>query len=125
MTNEYLHSDLTKVILRAFYNVYNKLGYGFLESVYQNAMLLELKKLGLSCEKEKAVKVYYDNEIVGSFFADIIVEAKVIIELKAVSKIVAKHEVQLVNYLKGTSLKVGLLLNFGHEPETKRKVWLE
>ena len=125
MTSEYLYSDLTKVILRAFYNVYNKLGYGFLESVYQNAMLLELKKLGLSCEKEKAIEVYYDNEIVGSFFADIIVEDKVIIELKAVSKLIPKYEVQLVNYLKGTNLKVGLLLNFGHEPEKKRKVWLE
>ncbi|RUA28238.1 MAG: GxxExxY protein [Bacteroidetes bacterium] len=124
MTSEYLYSDLTKIILRAYYNTYNKLGYGFLESVYQNAMMLELKKQGLHCEKETAINVYYDNQIVGSFFADIIVENKVILELKAVSILIPKYEVQLVNYLKGTGLKVGLLLNFGHEPDARRKVWL-
>ena len=125
MEIDYLHSDLTKTILRAYYSVYNKLGYGFLESVYQNSMMIELKKLGLKCEKEKKIKVYYDEVLVGNYIADIIVEDKVILELKAVSKINPKHEVQLVNYLKATGVKVGLLLNFGKEPEQSRKTWLK
>jgi len=100
----------------------NSLGYGFLEKVYHNAMLIELKKLGLKFESEQSIKVYYDGIIVGDYIADIIVEQKVIVELKAVSKLNQKHEVQLVNYLKGTGIPVGLLLNFGEEPDQRRKV---
>jgi GxxExxY protein len=122
---DYLHSDLTDKILRAYYLVYNKLGYGFLESVYHNSMMIELKKLGLKCEKEKKIKVYYDGILVGNYAADIIVEDKVIIELKAISKINPQHEVQLINYLKATGIKVGLLLNFGKKPEHSRKTWLK
>ena len=124
MEMDYLHSDLTKIILRAYYSVYNELGYGFLESVYHNSMMIELKKLGLKCEKEKKIEVYYDGILVGNYAADIIVEEKVIIELKAVSKLNSQHEVQLINYLKATGIKVGLLLNFGKEPEHSRKTWL-
>jgi len=122
---DYLHSDLTDKILRAYYLVYNKLGYGFLESVYHNSMMIELKKLGLKCEKEKKIKVYYDGILVGNYAADIIVEDKVIIELKAISKLNSQHEVQLINYLKATGIKVGLLLNFGKKPEHSRKTWLK
>jgi GxxExxY protein len=122
---DYLHSDLTDKILRAYYLVYNKLGYGFLESVYHNSMMIELKKLGLRCEKEKKIKVYYDGILVGNYIADIIVEDKVILELKAVSKLNPQHEVQLINYLKATGIKVGLLLNFGKKPEHSRKTWLK
>lgn len=79
----YKHSQLTEKILKAYYNVYNKLGYGFLEKVYENALMIELMKLGLECEKQRAIDVYYDEKRVGEYYADIIVENKVIIELKA------------------------------------------
>ena len=125
MEIDYLHSDLTKKILRAYYSVYNELGYGFLESVYHNSMMIELKKLGLKCEKEKKIEVHYDGVLVGNYIADIVVEEKVILELKAVSKINPRHEIQLINYLKATGIKVGLLLNFGNEPEHSRKTWLK
>ena len=118
----YLYTDLTGEIIGAFYTVYNKLGFGFLEKVYHNAMLIELKKLGISYKSEQPIKVYYDDVIVGEYIADIIIENKVIVELKAVSKLNQKHEVQLVNYLKGTDIPVGLLLNFGEEPDQRRKV---
>jgi GxxExxY protein len=118
----YLYTDLTREIIGAFYTVYSNLGFGFLEKVYHNAMLIELKKLGLKFESEQSIKVYYDGIIVGDYNADIIVDQKVIVELKAVSKLNQKHEVQLVNYLKGTGIPVGLLLNFGEEPGQRRKV---
>ncbi len=122
MDMNYKHSDITSTILKAFYNVYNELGYGFLEKVYENSMIIELQKLGLSCESQKPIKVYYNNKIVGDYYADIIVENKIIIELKAVEKIIKIHEVQLVNYLKATDIEVGLLLNFGSEPQHIRRV---
>ena len=118
----YLYTDLTGEIIGAFYTVYNNLGFGFLEKVYHNAMLIELKKLGINYKSEQPIKVYYDEVIIGEYIADIIVENKVIVELKAVSKLNQKHEVQLVNYLKGTGIPVGLLLNFGEEPDQIRKV---
>ena len=122
METNHKHSDITSKILKAFYNVYNELGYGFLEKVYENAMFIELEKQVLFCERQEAIKVYYKNELVGDYYADIIVENKVIIELKAVEKIIKKHEVQLVNYLKATDIEVGLLLNFGSEPQIVRRV---
>ncbi len=94
----------------------------FLEKVYENAMLIELKKLGLECEKQKQIDVYYDNQNIGLYFADIIVENKVIIELKAAEDLIEVHEAQLVNYIKATDIEVGLLLNFGKEAQYKRKV---
>jgi GxxExxY protein len=119
----YLHSDLTKIIIKAYYNVYNKLGYGFLEKVYENALMIELQKFDLHCEKQKPIQVYYDDKHVGEYFADIIVNDCVIIELKASDCLVEEHEAQLINYLRATNIEVGLLLNFGREAEFKRKAF--
>jgi len=122
MNDNFKHSDITNVIIKAYYNVYNKLGFGFLEKVYENSMMIELKKLGLKCYKQVPIKVYYDNETVGDYYADIVVENVVIIELKAAKSLCEEHEIQLVNYLKATDVEVGLLLNFGKGTEFKRKV---
>ena len=118
---KYLYEELSSKIIQSIYRVYDKLGYGFLESVYENALLIELKRLGVGVENQKELKVYYDNEIVGIFRSDIIVEDKIIIELKSVVSLTKIHEVQLVNYLKSTKLKVGILVNFGEKLEIKRK----
>jgi len=104
---------LTERIIGCAYTVYNTLGAGFLESVYKNAMLIELNKAGLQAESEKPITVYYDDQIVGNFFADIVVNNEVIIELKAVEMISKAHEVQLVNYLNAVNKDIGLLINFG------------
>jgi len=120
--DNYLHSDLTDLIIKAFYNVYNKLGYGFLEKVYENGMLIELKRLGLNAEKQKQLKVFYDEFEIGEYYADIIVNDCVIVELKAAESICPEHEAQLINYLKASDIEVGLLLNFGKEPKFKRRV---
>ena len=101
----------------------NKLGFGFLEKVYENAMMIELMEMGLYCEKQKPIKVYYKEKTVGEYFADIMVENRVIIELKAAEAIAEEHELQLINYLKATETEVRLLLNFGKKPEFKRKVF--
>jgi len=119
----YMHSDLTEKIIKAFYKVYNKLGYGFLEKVYENAMSIELKNAGLQHCKQHPIKVYYDEEQIGSYYADIIVEERVIIELKAAEGLCEEHEAQLINYLRATEIEVGLLLNFGKEPQIRRKVF--
>ncbi|WP_372754567.1 GxxExxY protein [Labilibaculum sp.] len=119
----YLHSETTGLILKAFFNVYNGLGYGFLEKVYERAMILELNSLGLKVEEQKKITVFYKDEKVGDYFADLIINDQVIIELKAVERIAPEHEVQLVNYLKATNIQVGLLLNFGAKPQYKRKVF--
>jgi len=118
----YLHSELSGKILKAFYTVYNTLGFGFLEKVYENAMMIELKNLGLQCSQQQNIDVYYNEENVGDYYADIIVEDKIIIELKAAKTLSAEHEAQLVNYLRATDIEVGLLLNFGKKPEHKRRV---
>ncbi|MGQ0828108.1 MAG: GxxExxY protein [Bacteroidota bacterium] len=112
MNDNYKHSDITGKILKSYFNVYNILGYGFLEKVYENALIIELKKSGLQCEKQRPIDVFYDNQNIGLYFADIVVENKVIIELKAAEGIIEEHEAQLVNYLKATDIEVGLLLNF-------------
>lgn len=122
MANDFKYSDITGKIIKAFYIVYNKLGYGFLEKVYENAMMIELRKLGLNCENQKSISVYYDEELVGDYNADIIVEDKVIVELKAIEGLIQKNELQLVNYLKATRIEVGLLLNFGPKPQHIRRV---
>lgn len=118
----YIHSEITDLIIKAFYNVYNKLGYGFLEKVYENGMMIELKRLGLNAEKQKQLKVFYDEFEIGEYYADIIVNDCVIVELKAAEAICPEHEAQLVNYLKASDIEVGLLLNFGKEPKFKRRV---
>ncbi|MBE9529689.1 MAG: GxxExxY protein [Proteobacteria bacterium] len=117
------YSNLTEKIIKAAYTVHNVLGFGFLEKVYQNALIIELRKMGLSILSEETITVYYENEIVGEYVADIVVEGKVILELKAVKELTEIHEVQLVNYLKATGIEVGLLINFGHSVQIKRKVF--
>ncbi len=123
LNDKHLHSALTGIIIKAYYNVYNKLGYGFLEKVYENAMMIELKKFDLKCEKQKPITVLYNNETVGEYFADIIVNNCIILELKAAECLLDEHEAQLINYLRATNVEVGLLLNFGKEAEFKRKAF--
>jgi len=122
MNTNFLYSEITDLILKAFFKVYNKLGHGFLEKVYENAMIIELNRLGLRCEKQKKIDVYYDEFLIGEYYADILVNEVVVVELKAAETLVPEHEVQLVNYLRGTDLEVGLLLYFGKGPQFKRKV---
>ncbi|RLD20249.1 MAG: GxxExxY protein [Bacteroidetes bacterium] len=114
---------LTGKILTCFYEVYNDLGFGFLEKVYERAMLAELKRKGLNCVSQQPIKVFYRGDTVGQYFADIIVENLVIIELKAATSLKEEHECQLINYLKATEIEVGLLLNFGTKPQFKRKIF--
>ena len=117
------HAEITELIIKAFYTVYNKLGYGFLEKVYENALMIELSKLGLMCVRQFPVEVFYDGQSVGNYFADIIVNGCVIREIKAAEGLIEEHEAQLTNYLKATNIEVGLLLNFGKAPQVKRKVF--
>jgi GxxExxY protein len=119
----YLHEDITGKIIKAFYAVYDKLGFGFLEKVYENALLIEFKKVGLVSESQKLIKVHYDNQIIGDYCADIVVEGKIILELKAVEELVEAHEHQLINYLRATDKELGLLLNFGKKPQVIRKIF--
>ncbi len=123
MSFEGKHSTLTGRILGAFFNVYNSLGYSFSEKVYENALALELERCGLSVEQQKPIQVYYEGEIVGEYYADILVNNLVIIELKAARKILDEHTAQLLSYLKSTQIEVGLLLNFGPKPQHVRKVF--
>lgn len=116
-----LHGEITDLILKAFYKVYNTLGYGFLEKVYENSMRIELTKMGVPIKQQKKIKVYYELEQVGDYFADLIVKELVIVELKAAENLCDAHEAQLLNYLRATDIEVGLLLNFGKKPEFRRK----
>ena len=117
------YKEVTEVIIGCAYRVYNKMGFGFLESVYEKCMLIELCKAGLNAKSQKPIIVYYEGEIAGQFIADIIVNDAIIIELKSVKKIIKAHEVQLVNYLVATEKPVGLLVNFGESKvEIKRKI---
>ena len=116
-------SELTEKIIGAFFRVYNQLGYGFSEKVYENAMVLELRKLGLNVEQQKPIAVYYGERIVGEYFADILVNDAVILELKAVKQLLEEHSAQLLNYLKASPVEVGLLLNFGPKAQYSRKVF--
>jgi GxxExxY protein len=114
--------DITREIIGAAYKVFNALGFGFLESVYKKAMLIELKKKGLKVEDEKPLKVYYEDQVVGDFFIDIFVQDEIVVELKSIQSIAKEHEVQLVNYLNGVKKEVGLLINFGPSGvQVKRK----
>ncbi len=117
-----LHADITEKIIECFYKVYNTLGYGFLERVYEKALIIELEDIGLKCEAQKQIKVYYHKQEIGLYFSDVIVENKVIVELKA-RALVEEDEYQLLNYLKATDKEVGLLLSFGKKPKFKRKIY--
>ncbi|MCH2450976.1 MAG: GxxExxY protein [Gracilimonas sp.] len=118
-----LHEKLTERIIECFYNVYNSLGFGFLENVYEKSLLTELKENGLKCNPQVPVNVYYKKQLVGKYFADIIVEELIILELKAIERLRREHEVQILNYLKATEIEVGLVLNFGYKPQIKRKIY--
>ena len=117
------HSEITGAIIKSFYRVYNSLGYGFLEKVYENALVIELVELGLLVEQQKGVNVYYRDKLVGEYFTDLVVENAVIVELKTAVSITPAHEAQLINYLRATEFEVGLLLNFGQTAEYKRKIF--
>jgi GxxExxY protein len=118
-----LHEGITDSILKTYYDVYNQLGYGFLEKVYQNAMYLELKSQGFKVEAQKPIKVYFKNQLIGEYYADLLIEDKVIVELKACELLMNVHSAQLMNYLKATEIEVGLLLNFGEDAEFKRIIY--
>jgi GxxExxY protein len=118
-----LHKELTDQILSAFFDVYNELGYGFPEKVYQNSLYLELRSRGFQVEAKKEIHVYYKGHEVGEYYADLVVEDVVILELKAVECLVKEFEYQLINFLRGTDIEAGLLLNFGKRPEFIRKVY--
>jgi GxxExxY protein len=120
---DYKHSELTNAVICCFYTVYNALGYGFLEKVYESALLIELTKRGIKAVAQHPIKVYYNEAIVGEYFADILVEETLLIEIKAARSLAPEHHAQLLNYLKATEIEVGLLLNFGVAPEIKRKVY--
>jgi GxxExxY protein len=124
MEANFKHADVTSLIIKSYYEVFNTLGYGFLEKVYENALLIEFNKNNLSCTRQQPLEVFYDDKKVGLYFADIIVNDCVIIEIKAAEALCEAHEAQLTNYLKATNIEVGLLLNFGKKPEFKRKVFL-
>jgi GxxExxY protein len=117
------YKELTEKIIGVFYKVYNNLGYGFLEKVYENAMMLDFNKEHIPAVSQFAIKVFYENEIIGEYVADILVDSKVVVEIKAVRNLGLEHEAQLLNYLKATDKEVGLLLNFGPKPEIKRKIF--
>jgi GxxExxY protein len=120
---ENLHKEITEKIISAFYKVYNTLGFGFLEKVYEKALKIELESFSLDVKNQYPIKVFYNGYEVGDYFADLMVNDKVIIELKAVDALIKEHECQLINYLKATEFEVGLLLNFGKQPEIKRRVF--
>lgn len=118
-----LHANLTEKIIKAFFKVNNTLGYGFLEKVYENAMAIELIKMGCNVRQQRNIKVYYETEEVGDYYADLLIDDLVIIELKAAESLCEEHEAQLINYLKATKMEVGLLMNFGKKAEFKRKIF--
>jgi len=119
----YKHSRLTSAIINAFYHVYNTLGYGFLEKVYENALAHELRSRGFDVIQQAPIRVHYDGIVVGEYYADLLINGLVIVELKAAEAIAPEHEAQLLNYLKATEIEVGLLLNFGPEPQVRRKIY--
>ena len=117
------HEELTKAVIGCAYKVYNKMGFGFLESVYEKCLLIELDRAGLKVERQQAIPVMYERQTVGEFCADIVINGKVIVELKSVERLDKAHEIQLVNYLVATGISVGLLINFGaRKVEVKRKL---
>ena len=122
MSDTYKYSETTSLIIQAFYKVYNTLKFGFLEKVYENSLLIELRKFGLNCRQQLQIDVFYLDDCVGYYQADIIVNESIIIEIKSAESLCEAHEAQLTNYLRATNIEVGMLLNFGKKPEFKRKV---
>lgn len=123
MNTDYKHAATTEKIIGGAYTVYNALGYGFLEKVYENALAVELRGIGLGVEQQERINVCYQGHVVGEYVADLLVDGEVIVEVKAVATPDKAHEVQLVNYLKATGVEIGLLINFGREINIKRKIF--
>ncbi len=122
-TAGYRYSELTGKIIEVFFDVYNVLGYGFLERVCENALALRLRRAGMSVVQQQPIPVYFDGQLIGEYFADLVVNDLVIVELKAVKELVDEHEAQLLHYLRATQYEVGLLLNFGPSPKVVRKAY--
>ena len=114
---------VAKAVVQSFYTVYNALSYGFLEKIYENAMAFELREHGLKVEQQAPLEVHYRGQVLGSYFADLLVGGCVIAEVKAAENIAIEHEAQILNYLKATDISLGLLLNFGPRPQVKRKIY--
>lgn len=123
MESDLLHRDLTDNIIGVFYDVYNDLGFGFLESVYEEAMVIALREAGLNVEQQVPVPVWFRGRSIGAFQADLLIDQLVIIELKAVKQLIEAHVAQLMHYLRATEIEVGLVMNFGQKPEFKRRVF--
>ncbi len=123
MAGNLLHSETSEAIIKAYYYVYNSLGFGFLEKVYENSLQIALKKNGFAVSQQVPIEVFFEGEVVGFYFADLIVNTCVIVEIKAAEALCPAHEAQLLNYLKATPIEVGLLLNFGVKAEFRRKVF--
>lgn len=123
MASELLHADITEAIIKSFYQVYNTLRYGFLEKVYENSMRVSLTKIGLAVKQQWPIAVNFEGEPVGEYFADLLVNEKIILEIKVAKTLAPDHEAQLINYLKATGRQVGLLLNFGPKAEFRRKIF--
>jgi GxxExxY protein len=120
-----LYAEISEQIIKSFYHVYNTLGYGFLERVYENALRNSLRKVGLEVQQQFPISVYFEDEVVGEYFADIVVASKIIVEVKAAESIAKEHESQILNYLKATGYQVGLTLNFGPKPSFVRKAFTQ
>jgi len=123
MLDDRIDNELTEKIIQCFYAVYNELGFGFLEKVYENALKQEIQDRNMRVDSQKQIKVFYHGIIVGDYYADLIVEDSVIIEIKAARSICPDHEAQIYNYLRATGIKVGLILNFGPKPSISRKIY--
>ena len=119
----YKHSEITDKIIKAFYKVYNTLGYGFLEKVYENAMVLELTNLGVKVKAQYPISVHYEGSKIGVYAADLFVEDYVIVELKSAENLASESEAQLLNYLKATEIEIGLVMNFGKSTQFKKKAF--
>lgn len=120
---DFKHKELTDKVIQAFYKVYNKLGYGFLEKIYEKVMVIELQKDKIPVVPQLPITVNYENKVIGEYFADLLVDDKIIVEIKAAKTLALEHEAQLLNYLKATDIEVGILLNFGPKPQIKRKAF--
>jgi len=118
-----LHQEKSEKVIKAFYDVYNALGYGFLERVYEAALIIQLGKVGFNVKKQCPIKVYFDGQIIGDYFCDIIVDDSILIELKSVESLVVAHKKQIINYLKASEMELGLLLNFGEKPQIERFIF--
>ena len=118
-----IDAGLTDRVIGVFFAVYNELGSGFVESVYENAFALALRQIGVDVQQQACLIVRFRNQVVGEFRIDLLVENRLVIELKAVAQLASAHEVQLVNYLKASGLPIGLLFNFGQKPQLKRKIF--